>query len=107
MPRVFISQEVSTVDYAPAAIHGDLVFVTSYNDRFSPNPNSVNNTDTIDKINRVLADFKSDDLLVCTGAPAIMALCGAVLGDRLKRLLIWDNRMYSYFEIKLNGGVSK
>lgn len=101
MSKVYVSQEVSNVDYAPAAVFGDLVFVTSSSDRLSPIPSSVNNANTISKIRSVLADFNSDDYLVCTGAPAVMSICGAVLGDRLKRLLVWDSRAFNYFEVKI------
>ena len=101
MPKVFVTQEVSAVDYSPAAVFGDLVFVTSYNDRFSAIPTSLNNANTIEKIKSMLSDFNSDDYLICTGAPATMAICGAVLGGKLHNLLVWDNRSMSYFEIKL------
>lgn len=101
MSKVFITQEVAAVDYAPAAVFGDLVFVTSNSDRLSPIPSSVNNANTIARIRSVLADFAPDDYLVCTGAPTIMSICGAVLGDRLKRVLVWDGRAFNYFVVEL------
>lgn len=101
MSRIFVTQEVAAVDYTPAAVFGDLVFVTSYNDRLSPIPSSINNTNTVGRIRSILADFNPDDYLVCTGAPTIMAICAAILGDRLHNILTWDNRSMSYFEVKL------
>lgn len=100
-PRVFVTQEVPSVDYTPAIDYGDLVFVTSNGDRLSPHPQSLNNTVIMEQIGRKLADFTHDDYLVCTGAPAQMAIVAARLGDRLKKLLVWDNREMKYFEVKL------
>lgn len=101
MSQVFISQEVASVDYTPAIEFGDLVFVTSANDRLSPHQHSLNNVNIMDKIRHELSNFNEDDFLVCTGAPANMVLCGAVLGSKLKKMLVWDNRMNNYFEVKI------
>lgn len=103
-PKVFITQEVPTVDYTPAAKWGDIVFITGSNDKLSPIPGSLNNTGVIRKIERVLQDFKSGDMLVCSGSPAIMAITSAVLGDKLQRVLSWDGRSGSYFEINTGLG---
>ena len=101
MSKVYITQEVSTVDYGPATKYGDLVFVTNYNDRLSPHPSSTSNKDIVELIQQRLKNFTADDYLICTGAPAIMALCGTVLGNRLRKLLIWDNRSFGYFAVGL------
>lgn len=100
MTKVFITQEVSTVDYTPAAKWGELVFVTSGNDKFSPIQASYNNKNIIEKIERVVAGFKNGDLLVCTGSPAVMAVVAAKIGaEKLERVLSWDGRSASYFEV--------
>lgn len=101
MNRVFVTQETTSVDYTPATKFGDLIFVTATSDRFSPHLNSLNNINIVNKIKCTLADFQEGDFLVCTGAPVNMALCGMVLGDKLKRILCWDNRMNDYFEVKV------
>jgi hypothetical protein len=101
MSKVYITQEVSAVDYTPAIQFGDLVFVTSAADRLSNHHQSLNNGIVFDKISQVLKDFAEDDYLVCTGAPVHMALCGSILGARLKKVLVWDNREFKYFEIIL------
>ena len=98
---VYVTQEVANVNYAPAAVFGDIVFITSSNDKISSQPNSLNNRKILDDIEIRLKDFKPSDYLVCTGSPALMAICGAKLHSRLQRLLVWDNREYSYFEVKL------
>lgn len=95
--KVFCTQEALNVDYAPALEFGDLVFVTSMGDRASPIPTSLNNDEIVDKIRFRLKDFTEDDYLLCTGAPNWMAICGSVLGDRLRKLLIWDKRENRYF----------
>lgn len=98
---VFITQEVPNVDYSPAAEFGDLVFVTGFNDRLSPHPNSLNNPQIVNRIKQSLSAFKRGDYLICTGAPAHMLICGAVLGDKLEKMLVWDNRETRYFEMKI------
>ena len=102
MSKVFISQEVNAVDYAPATQFGDLVFVSSVMDRLSPYTQSLNNEAILNKITNRLMDFDPEnDYLICTGAPAHMAMCGSILGKRLRRLLVWDSREGKYFVAKL------
>ena len=100
-PTVFVTQEVSTVDYSQAAKWGDIVFITSGNDRLSPIPGSLNNKGIINKIHRVLEAFERGDLLVCSGSPAIMVISAAVIGDKLERVLSWDAKSSSYFEVQI------
>lgn len=97
--QVFVTQEVPTVDYTPAAKWGDIVFVTGSNDKLSPIQGSLNNKVVIDKIKRVLEGFNHGDLLICSGSPAIMAIASAVIGDKLAKVLSWDGRSGSYFEV--------
>ena len=99
--KVYCTQESLNVDYTPALEFGDLVFVTSVGDRASSIPTSINNEEIIDKIRFRLKDFTEDDYLLCTGAPNWMAICGSILGDRLRKLLVWDNRENRYFIIKV------
>lgn len=99
--KVFVTQEVSTVDYSQAAEWGELIFVTASNDKISPMYNSLNNRIILDKIDRVLENFQDDDMLVCTGAPSVMAIIGSKLGGKLRRMLIWDGKSSSYFEISI------
>lgn len=103
MSKVYVTQEVPSVDYTAATEFGDLVFVTGFNDRLSSHPSSLNNATVLADIEDRLRGFGPNDYLVCTGAPAHMALCGAVLGDRLKQLLVWDNREMRYFTINRKG----
>lgn len=99
--KVFITQETSTVNYSLAVNWGDLVFITSANDRLSPHASSINNVNLIAQMAKVLEDFTPDDYLICTGAPAHMAIVGSILGPKLKNLLVWDNRETKYFEVTL------
>lgn len=98
---IYVSQEASNVDYTQALGFGDLVFVASMGDRISPIPTSLNNNEIVDKIRFRLKDFSEDDYLLCTGAPNLMAICGAILGDRLKKILVWDKRENKYFVQKV------
>ena len=54
MSKVYITQEVSSVDYKQAVEFGDLVFVTDSSDRLSPHLQSTNNDHIIEKIKRML-----------------------------------------------------
>lgn len=96
LPRVFITQETSTVDYTPATKYGDLIFVTGINDRLSIHSGSFNNQVIVERVKTILSGFQPDDYLVCSGAPAMMALVGSIIGDRLKNILVWDNRTMKY-----------
>lgn len=98
--KVYVTQE-SNLDYTGALEFGDVVFLSSPGDRLNPLSSSLGNEEIIDKITHRLSDWKEEDLLLCTGAPAHMAIAGSVLGDRLKNLLVWDNRTSDYFIVKV------
>jgi len=98
--KVYVTQE-SQLDYTEALKYGDIVFLTSPGDRLSAVPTSLGNEEITWKIDTRLKDFTEDDYLLCTGAPAHMAIAGAALGDRLKKMLVWDNRTSSYFPLRI------
>lgn len=98
--KVYVTQE-SQLDYTEALKYGDIVFLTSPGDRLSAVPASLGNKEITWKINTRLKDFTEDDYLLCTGAPAHMAIAGSVLGERLKNMLVWDNRTMSYFPLRI------
>ena len=101
MNSSFILQENSAVDYLPATKYGDLVFVIGSNQRLVPYTQSVENDLITEQIRTALLDFNpSEDFLLCTGSPTIMALCASELGPDLKRILNWDNRMRDYFIVE-------
>lgn len=98
--KVYVTQE-SQLDYTPALKYGDIVFLTSPGDRLSAIPTSLGNEEIIWKIEKRLSEFTEDDYLLCTGAPAHMAIAGSILGKRLKKLLVWDGRAMSYFPLRI------
>lgn len=98
--KVYVTQE-SQLDYTEALKYGDIVFLTSPGDRLSAVPASLGNEEITWKITNRLAEFTEDDYLLCTGAPAHMAIAGSVLGSRLKNMLVWDNRTMSYFPLRI------
>ena len=100
MSKVYITQENSSVDYMPATKFGDLVFITGSNQRLSNHPNSLENKVILNQIETVLREFDpEEDYLLCTGSPTIMAICGSVLGEDLRKILNWDNRAHEYYEV--------
>ena len=101
MPKVFITQETTNIDYTPAVQFGDLVFVSGIHDRLSPHPNSLNNANIMKRVCSALDQFEPDDYLVCSGSPAMMAIVGNLLGEKLHNVLIWDNRESKYFNLEL------
>jgi hypothetical protein len=102
MSKVYITQENSSVDYMPATKFGDLVFITGSNQRLSNHANSLENKLILNQIATVLEEFDpEDDYLLCTGSPTIMAICGAVLGDNLFKILNWDNRAHEYYGVNI------
>lgn len=98
--KVYVTQE-SQLDYTEALKYGDIVFLTSPGDRLSSVPASLGNEEITWKMETRLKDFADDDYLLCTGAPAHMAIAGSILGDRLKQMLVWDNRTMSYFPLRI------
>lgn len=101
MTKVFITQETTNIDYTPAVKFGDLVFVSGIHDRLSPYPNSINNIEIMKKVCATLDTFEPEDYLVCSGSPAMMAIVGNLLGEKLNNILIWDNRESAYFNLDL------
>lgn len=98
--KVYVTQE-SQLDYTSALKYGDIVFLSAPGDRLSGISASLGNEEIVRKINSRLAEFTEDDYLLCTGAPAHMAIAGAALGDRLKKMLVWDNRTSTYFPLRI------
>lgn len=99
---VYVTQEVSTVDYAPASAWGDIVFLSDMKDRISKNKASSNNEYIIDGIRAKLEKFTEHDYLVCSGSPVLMVIIGNILGDKLKNILIWENREMKYYNVQIN-----
>lgn len=104
-PRVFITQEMSNFDYAPAERFGEIVFVTHR--EMSNHAQSVANTQVIDDVNRrMMNDFDPRvDFVVFSGSPAVAAAVFLLIGARhpLKKikLLKWSNRDLSYKLIEI------
>lgn len=98
--KVYVTQE-SQLDYTSALKYGDIVFLSAPGDRLSGISASLGNEEIVRKINNRLEDFTENDYLLCTGAPAHMAIAGSALGNRLKKMLVWDNRTSTYFPLRI------
>lgn len=113
-PRVFITQESSTLNYGHAEEFGKIVFVTCK--EVSPVPGSLMNGELCDEVKTKLADFDFDyDYLVPSGSPVVSGIAFMELGrlaayrdvvdgsraPKQLRVLRWSNRDRVYQPITI------
>ena len=91
-------KKVPVFDYSDAARFGALVPVLESGD----NPYLVSRV--IDKIKRRLEAFGSEDYLLASGDPAIIAACAGILMRRhdCVKMLKWDNKRKAYIHLEVN-----
>lgn len=90
-------------DFTPAEEYGELVFLLSPN----ANPIGPDRHTIIDDLHSGLESITSDDYLLLTGAPGIIAMVAGVAAQYLNgklKLLQWNgkHRSYAPIEIDLN-----
>jgi hypothetical protein len=114
--RVFITQENTQLNYAPAELYGEVSFLTR--DEVSPIPGSLVNSAILEELTRKLETFNFErDFLAPSGSPVICGLAFLALGMRLGRpgsrvgrdadpktlrVLRWSNRDRVYQPITLH-----
>jgi len=106
MPKVYISQENSNIDYTESKRFGQITFVTNLEYSFSEC--SLNNKQILTAINEVVNEFKpSEDFIIMTGSPITFALLfhglanKCIAANEQLRLLIWDKRTYQYKSVAI------
>lgn len=91
--RVFVTQENTNLNYQPAEVYGEVLFLTRHD--VSPIKGSLTNEALVAEVRSKLASFDSYlDYIVPTGSPAVAAIAFALLRERTDRfnLLRWSNR---------------
>ena len=105
MPKVFVPHMVTkynpsrgkvvpALNFTDALRFGDLMFVldeSEYRPEFF--------ADTVKRIKSSLAEFQSDDYLIPTGDPALIAICAAEIVRRHGKINIlrWERHHMQYF----------
>ena len=107
MPKVFISQENSTIDYSEAIKFGDIEFVTDL--EFSLVDASLKNVRIFERLDYLKSAFNpEEDFLVMTGSPVTFGLCFHQLALKSVdlqvplRILVWDRRSREYRVVTLS-----
>ena len=106
MSRVFVVQEptrrvagetVPSMDLAPAAAFGDLVFCL-------PNgPVMLSPAPVEDRLREVLKDFNDDDYLLPVGDPGAISVASAIASEFNRgkfKILRWDRRGSRYLKVE-------
>ena len=104
MPKVYVTQEQTKLNYLPAEKYGEIRFITR--DEFSPVAGSLSNRHLMGDIWHHLEEFDNEvDFLVFSGSPIVAAAVFAVMG-RLGfdafRVLRWSNRDNVYAPITID-----
>jgi hypothetical protein len=103
MNRVFVTQEMTQFDYAPAEAFGEVQFLAVRD--WSPIAGSIHNEELLAGVRRRLADYNPEhDYIVTTGSPVVIAVVFMVLAQRPHRqvrILKWSNRDRVYAPITI------
>lgn len=103
MPRVFVTQEQSKLNYLPAEKFGEIEFVTR--DEFSPVAKSLGNTAIVEQIKSKLSKYNpEEDYIVFSGSPVVAAAVFAAIGQMAGRFTVlrWSNRDNFYTPITVD-----
>lgn len=104
MPKVFITQEQSKLNYLPAEKFGTVRFITR--DEFSPVASSLGNKHLMAQIRDCLQEFDpEEDFLVFSGSPTVAAVVFSYIGKfgfSVYRVLRWSNRDNAYTPITID-----
>lgn len=92
-------QLVPSVNISPATEHGEI------NVLMPPDANFFLTGDLISQLRESLADYNFDrgDAIIALGDPVIIAVVGALLGERTRQfnVLRWDKNIGRYSKIKV------
>lgn len=99
VPRVFITQDLGTVNFIPAEDFGELV--VCLDGRVS----HVGMLRAYTKLREKLRDITENDWIVPVGHPAIIGYASHIMAERtgIIRLLVWDRQANKYLptEVKV------
>ena len=92
MPRCYIIQDLGRINFLPAEQHGELVVVVAG----PTNPTSLKRT--FELMKRKMSGITKNDWLIACGNPALIALAGAIMGQKCGcvRILSWDQQAQRY-----------
>lgn len=96
-PKVYVTQEVMTANYAPADRWGDVVFLSVA--EISNVPNSLHNKKLIAAIRDRMAAYNPEtDYIAPSGSPIITGIVFAVAREKspVFNVLKWNSRDQSY-----------
>ena len=106
MPRVFVTQEITRINYADAMDYGDVVFLTS--DEYKPEPTDGRMNATIKHdIGKKMVDYiPGVDYILTSGSPVSIMVTGMIIGSQharvnngprgVHRVLKWNNQSSRY-----------
>lgn len=100
--KVFITQEVASLNYLPAQSFGELVPLTR--DDVSSVKGSLINTRIAQDVAHKLQDFNPNiDFIVSSGSPMVAAIVFMELGRRFKQVTVlrWSNRDQCYTPVTI------
>jgi hypothetical protein len=92
MARCYIVQDLGKIDFLPAEQHGELVICIRDRVTYTSLPRAF------ERLRNVMRDIKADDWIIACGAPALIALAGAIMAQRTGRVrvLSWDQQHQRY-----------
>lgn len=97
MPKVFVTQEVNRINYAPALEYGEVTFLTT--DEYKPEPTNgkTNARITSEVINNLKDYVPGVDYILTSGSPIPMLIVGNNLRPGVRhKILKWNNQSNKY-----------
>lgn len=103
MPKVFVTQEVSKINYSMAMDYGDVVFLTQ--DEYKPQPTDhrMNNIIKHEMMKNFMDYVAGEDYILTSGSPVSIFIAAAMAAKRSPvgqlashKILKWNNQTNKY-----------
>lgn len=99
MPKVFVTQEVRSVNYATAADFGEVIFLALEEYKPEPTTGDINTRIKVDMVNKFADYVAGRDYILTGGSPISILITGMLMGmafGKNHKVLKWNNQSMRY-----------
>lgn len=98
MPKVFVTQEISKINYSSAMDYGEVVFLTSDEYKQLPTDGRINNSIKAEIRKKMSEYIAGEDFILTSGSPVSILYTGMMISGQLAahKILKWNNQSNHY-----------